>query len=373
VVKKLAILNGDGIGPEVTAQAVKALDAIGVIYNHSFLFSEALIGNAAIAATGSAFPKNTLSTCLDCDAILFGAVGNNEENELQDVKVKARPEQGILAIRKALKLFANLRPITSYRALLHLSPLKASVVENVDILIVREAISGIYFGEKIVATASNAASDICSYDSNQIEQVTHIAFKYAQQRRKKLTLVDKANVLETSRLWRQTVKKIANEYKDVLVEYMFIDNIAVKIITSPEQFDVVLTESLFGDIISSEASLLVGSLGLLPSASIGSQIALFEPVHGTFPKAAGKDIANPIGSILSAAMALEYFGLHKEASHVKIAVEWALDNSFVTRDINSINYYFTSTLGDLIADFILGKIPDSVNPENIELRKSTII
>ncbi|HKP32437.1 MAG TPA: isocitrate/isopropylmalate family dehydrogenase, partial [Chitinophagaceae bacterium] len=205
------------------------------------------------------------------------------------------------------------------------------------------------------------------------ERVAHLAFQYAQKRRKKLTLVDKANVLETSRLWRKVVQRVANEYADVSVDFLFVDNAAMQIILNPRQFDVILTENMFGDILSDEASVITGSLGLLPSASLGSGSALFEPIHGSYPQAAGKDIANPLGSILSAAMLLDYLGLQEEASVVREAVEWTLSNGFVTKDIDSINFYFTSTIGELVSDYISNKIPGGVNKENIELRKSTII
>lgn len=369
--KKIAILNGDGIGPEVTAQSRKVLDAVAAQFHHQFEYKEALIGAAAIDATGSALPQETIDVCLDSDAVLFGAVGHPKYDN--DPAAKVRPEQGILGIRKALQLFANIRPITTYTSLQHLSPLKPAHLEGVDFIIFRELTGGIYFGKKQTSEDGNAASDECSYTRPEVERIAHLAFSYAQKRRRKLTLVDKANVLDSSRLWRRVVQELATRYSDVTVDYMFVDNAAMQIILNPAQFDVVLTENMFGDIISDEASVLSGSLGMLPSASMGNGTALFEPIHGSYPQAAGKDIANPLGSILSAAMMLDHFGMHEEAAVVRSAVQWTLQNKFVTKDIDPVNFYFTSTIGDLIADYVSGKIPGSVKQENIELRKSTII
>ncbi len=369
--KKIALLNGDGIGPEVTAQARKVLDAVAAQFSHQFEYNEALIGAAAIDATGSALPQETIDVCLGSDAVLFGAVGHPRYDN--DPAAKVRPEQGILGIRKALQLFANIRPITTYTSLQHLSPLKPAQLEGVDFVIFRELTGGIYFGKKQTSEDGSVASDECSYTRPEVERIAHLAFSYAQKRRRKLTLVDKANVLDTSRLWRRVVQELAVQYNDVAVDYMFVDNAAMQIILNPSQFDVVLTENMFGDIISDEASVLSGSLGMLPSASVGNGTALFEPIHGSYPQAAGKDIANPIGSILSAAMLLDYFELHEEAAVVRAAVQWTLENKFVTKDIDAVNFYFTSTIGDLIADYVSGKIPGSVKQENIELRKSTII
>jgi 3-isopropylmalate dehydrogenase len=369
--KKIAILNGDGIGPEVTAQSIKVLNAVAQQYGHQFDYKEALIGADAIDKTGSALPAETVDICLDSDGVLFGAVGHPKYDN--DPAAKVRPEQGILGIRKALQLFANIRPITTYPSLQHLSPLKPKQLEGVDCVIFRELTGGIYFGKKHTSEDGTYASDECSYSQAEIERIAHLAFKYAQKRRKKLTLVDKANVLDTSRLWRKTVQAITSQYSDVAVEYMFVDNAAMQLIINPKQFDVILTENMFGDIISDEASVLAGSLGMLPSASVGNGTALFEPIHGSYPQAAGKDIANPLGSILSAAMLLDHFGLQTEATAVREAVDWTLQNNFVTKDIDPVNFYFTSTIGDLIADYVSGKIPGSIKQENIELRKSTII
>jgi 3-isopropylmalate dehydrogenase len=275
-------------------------------------------------------------------------------------------------LRKSLQLFANIRPVTTYEALHHLSPLKTKNITGVDFVIFRELTGGIYFGKKETNEDQTYAIDECAYSRQEIERVAQLAFQSAQKRRKKLTLVDKANVLETSRLWRKVVKEMASQYADVELDFLFVDNAAMQIILNPKQFDVILTENMFGDIISDEASVISGSLGLLPSASIGNGSALFEPIHGSYPQAAGKDIANPIGSILSTAMLLDHLKLHKEAELVRAAVNWTLQNGFVTKDIDTVNFYFTSTLGELISDYVSGKIPD-LKKDNIELRKSTII
>jgi len=369
--KKIAILNGDGIGPEVTKQSIGVLDAIAERFGHTFEYHEALIGADAIDKTGTALPTETIDICLDSDAVLFGAVGHPKYDN--DPNAKVRPEQGILGIRKALQLFANIRPVTTYPTLQHLCPIKPKNMEGVDFVIFRELTGGIYFGKKQTAEDGSSASDECFYTKEEIERIAHLAFQYAQKRKKRLTLVDKANVLDTSRLWRKTVQQIATQYKDVNVDYMFVDNAAMQIIINPKQFDVVLTENMFGDIISDEASVLSGSLGMLPSASVGYKTALFEPIHGSYPQAAGKDIANPTGSVLSAAMMLDHFGMKEEAAVVREAVEWTLENNFVTKDIDPVNFYFTSTIGELISDYVSGKIPGSIKKENIELRKSTII
>ena len=369
--KNIAVINGDGIGPEVTKQSVKVLDAVAEQFGHEFNYTYCLMGAVAIDATGNPLPDETIEVCLNSDAILFGAIGHPKYDN--DPTAKVRPEQGLLKLRKSLQLFANIRPITTYAALHHLSPLKTKQLEGVDFIIFRELTGGIYFGKKETSEDQTRASDECSYTRNEIERVSHQAFKYAQQRRKKLTLVDKANVLETSRLWRKVVQEIATQYADVKVDFLFVDNAAMQIILNPKQFDVILTENMFGDIISDEASVITGSLGLLPSASVGNSTALFEPIHGSYPQAAGKDIANPLGSILSTAMMLDYFGMQKEAELVREAVEWTLLNGFVTKDIDPVNFYFTTTIGELICDYVGDRIPDRVNKNNIELRKSTII
>lgn len=370
--KNIVVIEGDGIGPEVTAQAVHVLNAVAAKFNHEFNYTYELMGAAAIDATGNPLPDETIAACLESDAVLFGAIGHPKYDN--DPTAKVRPEQGLLKLRKSLQLFANIRPIKTYNALQHLSPLKAEKMKGVDFIIIRELTGGIYFGEKKLNEAQTEASDSCVYTREEIERVTHLAFQFAQKpgRRKKLTLVDKANVLETSRLWRKLVQDLAATYPDVQVDYMFVDNAAMQIILNPKQFDVILTENMFGDIISDEASVLSGSLGLLPSASVGKGTVLFEPVHGSYPQAAGKDIANPVGSILSAAMMLEYLDMPAEAALVREAVEWSLQNGFVTKDIEPVNFFSTSTLGEILCDYISGKV-HTVRSENIEFRKSTII
>ena len=362
---------GDGIGPEVTRQSIKVLNAIAARYGHEFQYTYGLMGADAIDKTGNPLPDDTLEACHESDAILFGAIGHPKYDN--DPTATVRPEQGLLRLRKELQLFANIRPVTTYASLHHLSPLKSQHLEDVDFVIYRELTGGIYFGQKTVNADYTEASDLCSYNKSEIERIAKLAFRSAQQRRKKLTLVDKANVLETSRLWRKVVREMAGNYPDVAVDYLFVDNAAMQIIVNPRQFDVVLTENMFGDIISDEASVISGSLGMLPSASIGTSTALFEPIHGSYPQAAGKDIANPLGSILSTAMMLDYFGMTEEAADVRAGVEWTLGNRFVTKDIDNVNYYFTSTIGDLVSEFISNHTISSINQENIELRKSTLI
>ena len=302
---------------------------------------------------------------------MFGAIGHPKYDN--DPTAKVRPEQGLLKLRKSLQLFANIRPVTAYTSLHHLSPLKSKYLEQVDFIIYRELTGGIYFGEKITNEDQTWASDACVYTKAEVERIAHLAFQSAQHRKKKLTLVDKANVLETSRLWRKVVQDMAAQYPDVKLDFLHIDNAAMQLIINPKQFDVILTDNLFGDILSDEASVINGSLGLLPSASVGNSNALFEPIHGSFSSAEGKDIANPLGSILSAAMMLDYFNLKEEANWVREAVTWTISHLFVTKDIDPINFYFTSTVGELICDYVSGRISGDINQENIELRKSTII
>ncbi len=369
--KNIAVILGDGIGPEVTQQSIKVLNAIGERFGHEFEYKYVLMGADAIDKTGSPLPDETIEVCLKSDAILFGAIGHPKYDN--DPTAKVRPEQGLLKLRKSLQLFANIRPINTFPSLHHLSPLKKDRLEGVDCIIFRELTGGIYFGTKEISEDGNTASDGCIYTRAEIERVTHLAFEYAGKRKNKLTLVDKANVLETSRLWRKVVKEIAPKYPKIEVDYMFVDNAAMQLIVNPKQFDIILTENLFGDILSDEASVITGSLGMLPSASIGSGVGLFEPIHGSYPQAAGKDIANPMGSILSAAMLLDYLKMIEEAALVRSAAEWTLNNAFVTKDIDPVNFYFTSTIGDLITEFVSGKIPDTINKGNIEARKSTII
>ena len=369
--KKIAVIFGDGIGPEVTQQSINILDAVAKIFSHEFEYTHCLMGAVAIDKTGNPLPDETIEVCLNSDAVLFGAIGDPRYDN--DPTAKVRPEQGLLKLRKSLQLYANIRPVTTYPSLQHLSPLKSKNIEGVDFVIFRELTGGIYFGKKEMNEAQTQASDDCVYTRSEIERISHLAFQYAQQRRKKLTLVDKANVLETSRLWRKVVQELAGQYNDVAVDYMFVDNAAMQIIINPKQFDVILTENMFGDIISDESSVIAGSLGLLPSASVGNGVALFEPIHGSYPQAAGKDIANPLGSILSAAMLLDHFNLKAEAALVREAADWTLKHNFVTKDIDPVNFYLTSTIGELICEYVSNKVPGEEHESDMELRKSTII
>jgi 3-isopropylmalate dehydrogenase len=369
--KNIAVIFGDGIGPEVTGQSIKVLDAVAARFGHSFHYTHCLMGADAIDKTGNPLPDETIEVCLASDAILFGAIGHPKYDN--DPTAKVRPEQGLLKLRKSLQLYANIRPVSTYPSLHHLSPLKPRNLESVDMVIFRELTGGIYFGKKQLSEDGNEALDECTYNRNEISRISRLAFQYAQGRRGHLTLVDKANVLETSRLWRKVVQEIAADFPDVKVDYMFVDNAAMQLMLNPKQFDVILTENMFGDILSDEASIISGSLGMLPSASVGTGAALFEPIHGSYPQAAGKDIANPIGSILSAAMLLDHLGMTEEAEIVRAAVEWTLSYGFVTKDIDAVNYYSTTTIGDLIRDFVEQKLPAGVDREHLSISKSTII
>lgn len=349
--KQIAYLPGDGIGPEVAAEARKVLQTVADTFGHEFEFVEAPIGAMAIEATGSAFPDVTRELCENADAILFGAIGELKYDN--DPKAKVRPEQGLLAMREHLGLYANIRPIITFPTTAEHSPLKAEIVDGVDFVVVRELINGIYFGERGRSEAGDAAFDTSNYTKEAIEQVAKIAFELAQKRHRKLTVVDKANVLETSRLWRETVQAMEDDYRKVSVEYLFVDNAAMKIIQSPSDFDVIVTENMFGDILTDEASVITGSLGMLPSASIGGSVGLYEPIHGSYPQAAGKNIANPIGSILSAAMLLNYsFDLQKEHDAVFKAVQQALDHGAGTEDLVSNNPLSTTEMGAAIRHLI---------------------
>ena len=367
----ITVIPGDGIGPEIIDQAKKALKAVGQVYDHTFLFKEAQMGACAIDATGNPLPDETLAACKEGDAILFGAIGDPKYDN--DPTAKVRPEQGLLKLRKELGLFCNVRPVKSYDRLIKNSPLKEEIIKGTDVTIYRELTGGIYFGVKEISDDGQLAFDGCAYAVEEIERMAHLAFKAAQARRKKLTLVDKANVLETSRLWRKTIGNLESKYPDVTVEYMFVDNAAMQLILNPKQFDVILTENLFGDILSDEASVIGGSIGLLASASIGNENALFEPIHGSFPQAKGKDIANPLASILSAAMLLEHLGLHEEAGAIERAVEKSLELGITTQDINSEKPFGTSKVGDFIADYIQHQEDSNINFQNVHMGQSTII
>ncbi|WP_028122439.1 3-isopropylmalate dehydrogenase [Epilithonimonas tenax] len=368
---KIAVLPGDGIGPEVTHESVKILKVIGEAFQYNFQFDYGLMGAEAIYQTGNPLPDATLELCRNANAVLFGAIGDPAFDNNPDAKV--RPEQGLLKLRKELGLFANIRPVKTYPSLLKKSPLKKEIVQGTDIQIYRELISGIYFGEKFTEENGDYAYDVCRYAKEEIVRIAHLAFQDAQKRKKKLTLVDKANVLDTSRLWRKSVKEIAWEYPDVALDFMFVDNAAMQMILNPKQFDVILTENMFGDIISDEASVIGGSIGLLPSASIGDGQALFEPIHGSYPQAKGKGIANPIASVLSAAMMLDYLKLDQAANKLRESVENAIESRYVTIDLNADIHYSTSEVGDFMADYIRFSERSYYNHENVQLGKSTIV
>lgn len=344
----IALLPGDGIGPEVIEQAVKVLKVTGEVTGHTFSFTEGLVGAVAIDHSGNPFPDETLDLCRRSDAILFGAIGHPRYDN--DPSAKVRPEQGLLRMRSELGLYANVRPVKSLPALAGMSPLKEEIVAGTDIVMVRELTGGIYFGKPRGRSEDGlTAYDTCTYSRNEIERVVHLGCRYARQRRKKVTVIDKANVLATSRLWRETAKEIAGEYPDVEMDFMFVDNAAMQLVRNPSAFDVIVTENMFGDILSDEASMITGSLGMLPSASIGLSTSLYEPIHGSFPQAAGKNIANPVGTILSAAMMLDLsFGLAKEAEMITVAVEETVKEGYVTADLEDRNPCSTTVAGERI-------------------------
>lgn len=351
---KIGVLPGDGIGPEITAQAVKAVDAVCRKFGHTVKYTYAQVGAAAIDEYGNPYPEQTHNVCMDSDAVLFGAIGDPRFDN--DPSAKVRPEQGLLAMRKALGLYANIRPVSPFASLLYRSPLRKEIVEGADFVFLRELTGGMYFGRPQGRSEDGkTAYDTCVYSREEIERICRLAFDYAMGRRRKLTVVDKANVLATSRLWRQTVQEIAPDYPQVEVEYMFVDNAAMKIIQQPAHFDVIVTENMFGDILTDEASVITGSLGLLPSASVGVHTSLFEPIHGSYPQAAGKDIANPVATILSAAMMFEYaFSLPEEGAAIRAAVARSIADGIVTEDIAEadVKPSGTQAVGDYIAGLI---------------------
>jgi 3-isopropylmalate dehydrogenase len=360
----ITILPGDGIGPEVTAAAVTILSAIAERHGHQFDFEQHLIGGCAIDETGVALPQATLASCLQADAVLLGAVGGPKWD---DPTAEHRPEQGLLGIRKALGLYANLRPVRPHPELLAASPLRADRLAGVDLLVVRELTGGIYFGqprERRVQDGETIAVDTMIYSTGEIERVSHLAFQAAGERRGKVTSVDKANVLESSRLWRQTVSAVAEEYPDVVLEHLLVDAAAMHLITRPASFDVVVTANLFGDILTDEASVLSGSMGNLPSASLGEQRnrhdlarGLFEPIHGSAPDIAGQGIANPIGTILSVALLLRHsLGLEEEARAIERAVDHALSSGHRTVDLGATAAEALNTAG--MCEAILANLND---------------
>nr|3U1H_A Chain A, 3-isopropylmalate dehydrogenase [Bacillus sp. (in: firmicutes)]3U1H_B Chain B, 3-isopropylmalate dehydrogenase [Bacillus sp. (in: firmicutes)] len=342
--KKIAVLPGDGIGPEVMEAAIEVLKAVAERFGHEFEFEYGLIGGAAIDEAGTPLPEETLDVCRGSDAILLGAVGGPKWDQNPS---ELRPEKGLLGIRKGLDLFANLRPVKVYDSLADASPLKKEVIEGVDLVIVRELTGGLYFGEpsERYEEGEEAAVDTLLYTREEIERIIRKAFELALTRKKKVTSVDKANVLESSRLWREVAEEVAKEYPDVELEHMLVDNAAMQLIRNPRQFDVIVTENMFGDILSDEASMITGSLGMLPSASLSTDgLGLYEPVHGSAPDIAGKGIANPLATILSAAMMLRYsFGLEEEAKAIEKAVEKVLAEGYRTADIAKPGGKYVST------------------------------
>lgn len=354
----IAVLPGDGIGPEVTAEGVRALTAIASRFGHDFEFQTALLGGAAIDATGAAMPAATLDLCRRADAVLLGAVGGPKWSG-PDAPV--RPEQGLLALRKALGLFANLRPVVPHPAVLHASPIKPELLHGVDIMVVRELTGGIYFGDK--HRNATEAVDVCRYTVVEIERVVRLAAELARGRRRKLTSVDKANVLETSRLWRAVVERIMPaEFPDVGFEHMLVDSAAMHLIKRPRDFDVIVTENMFGDILTDEASMLAGSLGLLPSASLGAngRGGLFEPIHGSAPDIAGLGVANPYATILSSAMLLRHsLGLDAEARALEIAVSQAVVSGRLPADLTApgVTPVSTRAAGDAVLEALAAGSP----------------
>jgi len=347
----LAVLPGDGIGPEIIEQAMKSVKAVCRKHGHRLTYEYALTGAIAIDQTGDPYPEETHALCMRSDAVLFGAIGDPRFDN--DPKAKIRPEQGLLRMRKQLGLYANIRPVETFPSLLHKSPLRRELVEGADFVCIRELTGGIYFGEKGRRDNGNTAFDTCTYHRAEVERILKLGYEFAGNRNKKLTVVDKANVLESSRLWREVAQEMAPSYPDIKTEFMFVDNAAMQIIQWPKNFDVLVTENMFGDILTDEASVITGSLGLLPSASIGIHTSVFEPIHGSYPQAAGKDIANPVATILSAAMMFEYaFHLMEEGKVIRNAVNASLDANIVTVDISEGKSYKTSEVGDWIAEYI---------------------
>ena len=346
---KIAVLKGDGIGPEIVDQALKVLDAVGAKYNHTFHYTEALTGATAIDQVGDPYPEETHQVCMDSDAVMFGSIGDPKYDN--DPKAKVRPEQGLLAMRKKLGLYANIRPVTTFPSLIHKSPLRQDLVEGADFVVVRELTGGIYFGERGRSEDLNKAFDTMMYTRPEIERILKLSFEYAAKRNKRLTVVDKANVLASSRLWREVAQEMEKDNRDIEVDYMFVDNAAMQIIQWPKKFDVMVTGNMFGDILSDEASVITGSLGLLPSASVGVHTSVFEPIHGSYPQAAGKDIANPLATVLSAAMLLEIaLNLTEEASAVRQVVDRSMAEGMVTEDIAEGKAWKTSEVGTWLAE-----------------------
>lgn len=347
---KIAVLPGDGIGPEISEQGVAVMTAVCEKFGHNVSYEYALCGAAAIDAVGDPFPEDTYQKCMAADAVLFSSVGDPKFDN--DPTAKIRPEQGLLAMRKKLGLFANIRPVETFECLIHQSPLKEELVRGADFICIRELTGGMYFGEKY--QDNEKAYDTNAYTRPEIERILKVAFEYARRRRKHLTVVDKANVLASSRLWRQIAKEMAPQYPDVETDYMFVDNAAMRMIQDPRFFDVMVTENTFGDILTDEGSCITGSMGLLPSASTGEHTPVFEPIHGSWPQAKGLNIANPLAQILSVAMLFEYFDLKEEGAMIRKAVNASLDAHVRTPEIQVEGgaKYGTKEVGQWIVDYI---------------------
>ncbi len=350
--KTIAVIPGDGIGPEIVAQALKVLDRVAVLYGHTFTYTEVDMGGCAIDRWGDPLPKAMLERCLAADSVLLGAVGGPKWN---DVPGAMRPEKGLLRLRAAMGVYSNNRPAKIWPQLSDASPLKKAIVDQgIDLIIVRELIGGIYFGEH--KTEGDTATDILRYTEAEIERIGRIGFETARKRRGKLCSVEKSNVLDSSRLWKQVMCRLSGEYPDVTLSHMFVDNCAMQLVKDPAQFDVIVTENMFGDILSDEASMITGSIGMIPSSSLGATTCgLYEPIHGSAPDLAGQDVANPVGTILAAAMMLRYsFDLAAEAMAIEQAVSAYLDAGYRTADIMGDGYTQVGcrACGDLIADFL---------------------
>ncbi len=347
---KIAVLAGDGIGPEISAQGVAVMSAVCDKFGHEVSYEQALCGAAAIDATGDPFPEETLHICRDADAVLFSAVGDPKYDN--DPTAPVRPEQGLLAMRKQLGLFANIRPVETFDCLVHKSPLREELVKGADFICIRELTGGMYFGEKL--EGDERAYDTNAYTREEVARILKVAYEYARRRRKHLTVVDKANVLASSRLWRRVAQEMAPLYPDVTTDYMYVDNAAMRMIQEPRFFDVMVTENTFGDILTDEGSCITGSMGLLPSASTGESTPVFEPIHGSWPQARGLNIANPLAQILSVAMLFEHFGLQEEGALVRRAVNASLDAHVRTPEIQveGGEKYGTREVGEWIVSWI---------------------
>ena len=349
----IAVLAGDGIGPEIMEQGVAVLKAVANRFGHEVTFKEALCGAHAIDEVGDPFPEETFQVCQEADAVLFASVGDPKYDNNPNAKV--RPEQGLLAMRKKLGLFANIRPVETFDCLIHKSPLKDELVKGADFICIRELTGGMYFGEK--KEGADEAYDTNFYTRHEVERILRVAYDYARRRRHHLTVVDKANVLASSRLWRKVAQEIMGEYPDVQTDFMYVDNAAMRMIQEPRFFDVMVTENTFGDILTDEGSCITGSMGLLPSASTGSGTPVFEPIHGSWPQGKGLNIANPLAQILSVAMLFEYFGLKQEGAIIREAVTASLDANVRTPEIQAEGapHYGPREVGAWIVDYIHNK------------------